>query len=57
MVFTFTFDYFVTYVLMPFAGSVLALIFYEYVFVKSQEYLNGPDSEDGSDGGLSMDSE
>jgi len=31
---------------MPFGGAALALIFYEYVFVRSQEYLAG-DSEDG----------
>jgi hypothetical protein len=39
---------------MPFAGSVAALIFYEMVFVKSQEYL---EEDDKSSDNLSMDSE
>ena len=58
MIWTLNFSYIIQYFLMPFVGSVLALVFYEYVFVKSQEYLNGDDSEEGSDdGGLSIDSE
>ena len=39
--------------MMPFFGSVAALVFYEFVFVKSQEYLNDDDS-DNSEGGLSL---
>ena len=39
---------------MPFAGSAAALVFYEFVFVKSQEYLNGDDDSEESDGGLSL---
>lgn len=34
---------------MPFLGSVAALVFYEFIFVKSQEFLNDVSSE-GSDG-------
>ena len=34
----------------PFIGSAFALIFYEFVFVKSQEYLEeGEDSETDAD--------
>lgn len=40
MVWSLDFTYIVQYFLMPFAGSALALIFYEFVFVKTQEYLN-----------------
>ena len=44
---------------MPFVGSALALIFYEYVYVKSQEYLNEDDdvTDNNSAGDLSLDSE
>ena len=31
---------------MPFGGSALALFFYEFVFVKSQEYLNADEDDD-----------
>jgi len=34
------------YIAMPFVGSALALVFYEFIFVKSQEYLNGPEDEE-----------
>jgi len=37
---------------MPFAGSVIALVFYELVFVKSQEYLNADEEEEEE--GLSL---
>jgi glycerol uptake facilitator-like aquaporin len=50
------FDYFLIYPVMPFLGSVGALVFYEYIFVKSQEYLEGDDDSKNSDD-LSMDSE
>lgn len=33
------------YIVCPLGGSALALLFYEFIFVKSQEYLNG--SADG----------
>lgn len=36
------------YFLMPFVGSICALIFYEFVFVKTQEYL-AEDSEEEED--------
>ena len=44
---------------MPFVGSALALIFYEYVYVRSQEYLNEDDdvTDNNSAGDLSLDSE
>jgi hypothetical protein len=41
---------------MPFMGSALALVFYEFIFVRSQEYLNDDDSSK-SGGDLSLDSE
>ena len=40
------------YLVMPFVGSALALVFYEFIFVKSQEYLNGTE-EDESDMSIS----
>ena len=40
----FDLTYVIQYFLMPFVGSALALLFYEFVFVKTQEYLN----EDGA---------
>lgn len=46
MIISFDFKYIWIYFLMPFGGAALALVFYEYVFVRSQEYLAG-DSEDG----------
>lgn len=36
------------YILCPFLGAVLALIFYEFVFVKTQEYL-ADDEEDNEE--------
>jgi hypothetical protein len=42
--------------MMPFVGSALALVFYEFVFVRSQEYLND-DEGSNSGGDLSLDSE
>ena len=54
MIFAFAeFDYIYIYFLMPFVGSAAALVFYEYVFVRSQEYLND-ESDASSDGGLSL---
>lgn len=44
-------NFFLQYLIMPFAGSVIALVFYELVFVKSQEYLNAeeePEEEEGT---------
>jgi lipopolysaccharide export LptBFGC system permease protein LptF len=53
------FDNFLYYLVMPFVGSALALIFYEYVYVRSQEYLNEDDdvTDNNSGGDLSLDSE
>lgn len=46
----FDFSSIITYSACPFAGGVLALIFYEFVFVKSQEYLDvDNDSAENSD--------
>ena len=48
MIISFNFSFILQYVLVPFAGAILALVFYEFVFVKSQEYLNdGETSEQG----------
>jgi hypothetical protein len=54
IVFSWTWSFWYIYPVLPFAGSAAALIFYEFVFVKSQEYLNGDDDSEGSDGGLSL---
>ena len=56
---SFKFDNFLYYLVMPFVGSALALIFYEYVYVRSQEYLNEDDdvTDNNSAGDLSLDSE
>lgn len=49
MVWSFDFTYIIQYFIMPIVGSALALIFYEFVFVKTQEYLNDDvSSEDGT---------
>lgn len=37
---SFDFSSILSYCLCPFVGGVLALVFYEFVFVKSQEYLD-----------------
>ena len=58
MIITFDFNYIWLYFLMPFGGAALSLVFYEFVFVRSQEYL-ADDSEDGdndSQGNLELDS-
>ena len=34
---------------MPFGGSAIALIFYEMIFVKTQEYLNDEDDDSTED--------
>lgn len=35
------------YIIVPFLGAVLALIFYEFVFVKTQEYLADDEDDEG----------
>lgn len=35
--------------LCPFLGSILALAFYEIIFVKTQEYLNDESEEEEDD--------
>lgn len=35
--------------LCPFFGSIIALIFYEVIFVKTQEYLNDESEEEEDD--------
>jgi hypothetical protein len=49
IVFSWTWTWWYIYPVMPFFGSAAALVFYEFVFVKSQEYLNDEDS-DNSEG-------
>lgn len=34
------------YILCPFAGCICSVIFYDYVFVKTQEYLNDESDEE-----------
>jgi hypothetical protein len=46
MVLSAEFSFIYIYMLMPFVGTVIALIFYEFVFVKTQDYL-GNSEEDG----------
>jgi|APSaa5957512535_1039671.scaffolds.fasta_scaffold375140_1 hypothetical protein len=48
MILSFQFSHVLQYAISPFLGSALALVFYEFVFVKSQEYLNADD--DNSEG-------
>ena len=43
-------NFIMQYLLMPFAGAILALVFYELVFVKSQEYLNAEEEEEDDEG-------
>ena len=45
MLFSFDFTYFAQYLISPIIGGALSLVFYEFIFVKSQEYLNDNDSE------------
>lgn len=47
MVMMFNFQFIIEYLLAPFGGAGMALVFYELVFVKTQEYLA---EDDGSDG-------
>ena len=46
MFLSFEFGFFIQYLLVPFGGAALALVFYELIFVRSQEYLNADDDTD-----------
>ena len=50
MVLSAEFSYIYIYMLMPFVGTVIALIFYEFVFVKTQDYLGNSEDEDSNGG-------
>jgi hypothetical protein len=50
MVVSIQFTHFLQYLIAPFIGSALALVFYEFVFVKSQEYLADGDEDDSDQG-------
>ena len=39
------FAFWIEYLAMPLAGSAIAIFFYEYVFIKSREYLDDEDEE------------
>jgi len=54
MVFSPDFSFVIQYVGMPFAGAAIALVFYEFVFVKSQEFLNEGASSEGSNKELGL---
>lgn len=54
IVFSWTWTWWYIYPVMPFVGSAAALVFYEFVFVKSQEYLNDDSGSENSEGGLSL---
>ena len=45
MLFSIEFTYFVQYLFCPLIGGACSLVFYEFIFVKSQEYLNDNDSD------------
>jgi len=47
MLLSFDFKFILQYFFMPLAGSAIALVFYEFVFVKSQEYLEDDTSSAG----------
>jgi hypothetical protein len=47
MLLAFNFSYIIEYVLCPLGGAAIALVFYELVFVKTQEYL--AEEDDTSD--------
>jgi len=49
MIISFQFSHVLQYVVAPFGGSALALIFYEFVFVKSQEYLADGEDDDSNE--------
>jgi len=50
MLLSWDFSSILQYVVAPLGGSALALVFYEFVFVKSQEYLNADDEDTENDG-------
>jgi hypothetical protein len=50
MLISLQFKWIAHYFFIPFGGTVLALIFYEFVFVKSQEYLNADEEEEEEEG-------
>ena len=50
MVLSAEFSFIYIYMLMPFVGTVIALIFYEFVFVKTQDYLGNSEDEDSNGG-------
>jgi TRAP-type C4-dicarboxylate transport system permease small subunit len=45
MMLSLDFSFVYIYLLMPFAGTIVAVIFYEFIFVKTQDYLGT--SEEG----------
>ena len=42
------------YYLLPFGGAVIGLIFYELVFVRTLDYLNIDDDDEGEELGNTM---
>ena len=40
------------YLFIPFGGALLAIVFYELIYVKTQEYLNDGGSEEDERGSL-----
>jgi hypothetical protein len=49
------FEYWLIYLTGPFLASGLALVFYEFVFLRSLEYLNDVADYDDEQSGISMD--
>jgi len=50
MIISLDFNFLLQYFMMPFIGSIIALVFYELVFVKSQEYLNAEEDDEEEEG-------
>ena len=55
MLVNWNFDFWYIYLVGPFCASGLALVFYEFVFLRSLEYLNDVAEYDDDQSGISMD--
>jgi len=50
MMLSLDFKWFLQYLIMPFLGALCSLVFYELVFVKTQDYLNEDEEEEEDEG-------
>lgn len=55
MIIYWNFEYWLIYLIGPFLASALALVFYEYVFLRSIEYLHDMADFEDDQSGISMD--